>query len=142
MDDDDDDDDDGYYFCMDIISSCFMDICYIDMYEAKNTCCGFNVCAKCNFKSYGACYVHEREKINREVQCNDCGEIATAKRSLECARKWEQSTKVALESARQQLKEAEKNAKDAKDQVRDAELHLKSVEKVCLNNLLHMCITL
>ncbi|AET73206.1 hypothetical protein PGAG_00317 [Phaeocystis globosa virus 12T] len=54
------------------------DICYIDMYEAKNTCCGFNVCAKCNFKSYGACYVHEREKINREVQCNDCGEIATA----------------------------------------------------------------
>ena len=61
------------------------------------------------------------------------GEIATAKRSLECARKWEQSTKVVLESARQQLKEAEKNAKDAKDQVRDAELHLKSVEKVCLN---------
>ena len=70
------------------------------------------------------------------------GEIATAKRSLECARKWEQSTKVALESARQQLKEAEKNAKDAKDQVRDAELHLKSVEKVCLNCLLHMCIVL
>jgi len=70
------------------------------------------------------------------------GEIATAKRSLECARKWEQSTKVALVSARQQLKEAEKNAKDAKDQVRDAELHLKSVEKVCLNYLLHMCIVL
>ena len=70
------------------------------------------------------------------------GEIATAKRSLECARKWEQSTNVALESARQQLKEAEKNAKDAKDQVRDAELHLKSVEKVCLNYLLHMCIVL
>jgi len=66
------------------------------------------------------------------------GEIATAKRSLECARKWEQSTKVALESARQQLKEAEKNAKDAKDQVRDAELHLISVEKVRLNNLLHI----
>jgi hypothetical protein len=60
------------------------------------------------------------------------GEIATAKRSLACAKKWEQSTKVSLESALQQLKEAEKNAKDAKDQVRDAELHLRSVEKVCL----------
>ena len=58
--------------------------------------------------------------------------LHTAKRSLACAKKWEQSTKVSLECALQQLKEAEKNAKDAKDQVRDAELHLRSVEKVCL----------
>ena len=53
------------------------DICYDDIDKVKNSCCGFNICYMCDFKSYGACYIHEREKINLEIECEDCEEIAT-----------------------------------------------------------------
>ena len=55
------------------------DICYDDEYDCdpKNFCCGINVCDMCDFKSYGACYIHEPEEINRKIKCDDCEKIAT-----------------------------------------------------------------
>tara|TARA_B100000780_G_scaffold2052_1_gene1783 strand:+ start:601 stop:1143 length:543 start_codon:yes stop_codon:yes gene_type:complete len=58
----------------------YCDICYDETYDCdpKNFCCGINVCDLCDFKSLGACYIHEPEEINRKIKCDDCEKIATS----------------------------------------------------------------
>tara|TARA_B100000482_G_C12466555_1_gene243150 strand:+ start:170 stop:568 length:399 start_codon:yes stop_codon:yes gene_type:complete len=55
------------------------DICFSNEEEIKQKkCCGINICYLCDFKALGFCYIHEREKINIETECEECGKICSS----------------------------------------------------------------
>jgi hypothetical protein len=51
------------------------DICLNNDVEIKKKCCGVKVCDMCDYKSFGLCYIHEREKINTESICDNCDKL-------------------------------------------------------------------